>query len=278
MARSDEGFFSAKDQTRLYWRSLLPDSPKAIVGMVHGYGDHSGRYLQMMQALAQQQVGTIAFDYRGHGKADGRRADVKAWADYVGDLDVFWQRVRSTAGTNVPTFLFAHSHGALMATHWAFGRPQGLKGLVMSAPYYQLAFKAPPIKVFAARLIKGLLPGIHLGNELNVEQLSTDVEWQKSSAADPLYLHMLTPRWFFATEAAQQQLSGRGKDLVTPVLYLIGGADAIASTPATRAFYDTVGSTDKQWKEYAGFRHEVWAEIGKDRLIADIVEWISARC
>ncbi len=277
MARSDEGFFTSKDNTKLFWRSLLPDAPKAVVGLVHGYGDHSGRYAHVMQALATQGLGTLALDYRGHGKADGRRADVTHWPDYLADLDVFWERVQQAA-SGKPTFLFAHSHGALMATHFAFRRPAGLKGMVLSAPFYKLALEAPPLKLFGAKLIKGILPALHLSNELKVEQLSRDEAWQKSSAADPLYLHVLTPRWFFETQAAQGQLAGRGGDVVVPVQYLAGGADPIASMPAAKAFYDTVASTDKGWKEYPGFRHEIWAEIGKEQVITDIVEWISGRC
>ncbi len=277
MARTDEGFFSAKDNTRLYWRSLLPEAPKAIVGVLHGYGDHSGRYAHVMQALADENIGTVALDYRGHGKADGRRADVLHWADYLSDLEVFWERVRSTANGK-PTFLFAHSHGALMATHWAFRRPEGLKGLLFSAPFYKLALEAPPLKLFGAKLIKNIMPALHLSNELKVEQLSTVVEWQKSSLADPLYLHVLTPRWFFETQGAQEQLTGRGKDLVTPVLFMAGAEDPIASMPAARAFYETVGATDKQWKEYPVARHEIWADVSKPQMMTDIVEWISTRC
>ena len=277
MARTDEGFFSARDNTRLYWRSLMPDAPKAVMAIEHGYGDHSGRYLGVMQALAEKDIGTIAVDYRGHGKADGRRADVAQFADYVGDLDLFWDKVRATANGK-PTFLFAHSLGGLIATHWAFKRPEGLKGLLLSSPFYKLALQAPPLKLFGAKLIKNIMPGLHLSNELKVEDLSTDVAWQRSSLEDPMYLHVLTPRWFFEAQAAQEQLTGRGKDLVVPVIYLAGGADPIASMPAARAFFDTVGSTDKTWQEYPGFRHEIWAEVEKARVIADIVGWISAHC
>ena len=277
MARPDEGFFLAKDNTRLYWRSLMPDAPKALLAIEHGYGDHSGRYLGVMHALADQNIGTIAVDYRGHGKADGRRADVSHFSDYVGDLDLFWEKARATAhGT--PTFLFAHSLGALIATHWAFKRPEGVKGLLLGSPFYKLALKAPPLKLFGAKLIKNIMPGLHMSNELKVEDLSTDVAWQKASSEDPLYLHVLTPRWFFETLGAQEQLTGRGKDLVVPVIYLAGGADPIASMPAARAFYETVGSTDKTWRDYPGFRHEIWAEVEKGRVISDIVEWISAHC
>lgn len=276
MPRRDEGFFSAKDNTRLFWRSLMPDGPASdLIAIVHGYGDHSGRYLHTMEALVAKGHGVMAFDYRGHGRADGPRADVKVWADYVGDLEAFWLRVRAEAKA-LPTFVLAHSNGALIATHWVLGKPEGLAGLVLSSPFYQLAFEPPALKLLAAKLIKGLLPGLHLGNELDPAQLSRDEAWQKTTAADPLYLHVTTPRWFFETGAAQQALAGRGRELTSPLLVLAGAEDPIASMPAAKAFFETVASQDKTWKEYAGMRHEVLNELGKEQLIDDISRWISA--
>lgn len=276
MARQEDGFFTAKDNLRLYWKSVLPEAePTAIVAIVHGYGDHIGRYAHVMEGLAEKGFGTIGFDYRGHGKADGNRADCGAWTDYLGDLDVFLERARALAGTR-PLFVLAHSHGGLMATHWGFTKPSFVKGVILSAPFYRMAFEAPKMKVFAARLVKGLLPGLHLSNELEVSQLSRDEAWQKQSSEDPLYLHVTTPRWFFEMLTAQKGLEGRGKDFTLPVLVLAGNADPIAATPVAKAYFDTLGSTDKTWKEYDGFRHEVLNEIGKDRVLADISSWISA--
>ncbi len=276
-ARSDEGYFSAKDNTRLFWRSLMPEAPKAIAGVVHGYGDHSGRYLALMSALAEANIGSVAFDYRGHGKADGRRAHIARFDDYMGDISLFWERVRQTAAGR-PAFLFAHSLGGLIATHFALTRPEGLKGLILSAPFYKLALEPSPLKLWGAKMLNVVMPGFHIPTEITVEQLSTDTAWQKSSSEDPLYLDVVTPRWFFETLGAQHALAGRGKDLSVPVLYMGPGADLIASTAAAHAFFDTVASSDKTWRDYPGFRHEGWAETGKAKFFADIVEWISARC
>lgn len=271
----DEGFFSAKDGLRLFWRSLVPPTPKAFVGVVHGYGDHSGRYLWVMEQLAAAGFGVLAFDYRGHGKADGSRADCGRWDEFLEDLGVFWEKVRGAAGS-LPTFLLAHSHGGLMATHWAASQPQGLRALVLSAPFYALAFEPPPLKLFGAKLIRSILPGLHLSNELKVDDLSRDPAWQKTSSEDPLYLHVTTPRWFFGCSEAQQRLAGRGKELTVPLFVVAGTADRIASMPAARAFFDTVASADKTWKDYTDFRHEVLCELNKEQPMGDIVAWISA--
>lgn len=276
MARHDEGYFSSKDGTRLFWRSAAPDGDAtAMVAVVHGYGDHSGRYTRTMDDLAARGFSTLAVDYRGHGKADGRRADCLKWSDYLDDMAVFWGRVREAAG-KLPTFVLAHSHGSLIATHWAAGKPDGLTGLILSAPYYQLALAVPPLKLFGAKLIKGLMPGLHIGNELAPDQLSRDPAWQKTTADDPLYLHVTTPRWFFEHSAAQDRLAGLGSALTQPLLMLAGSADPIASMPAAKAFFDTIASKDKTWKEYTDFRHEVMNEVGREQVIDDISQWISA--
>ncbi|MBL9037475.1 MAG: lysophospholipase [Archangium sp.] len=277
MARTEEGIFTSKDNTRLFWRSQLPEGePTAVVGVVHGYCDHSGRYLHVMNALAASGFAVAAFDYRGHGKAEGKRVDVEKWDDFLDDLAVFWGRVRALA-PGKPAFILAHSHGALMTTHWALKKPEGLTGVVLSSPYYRLAFDPPAFKLAGAKLLRKILPGVHISNELSVTQLSRDEAWQKFSAEDPLYEHTTTPRHFFETLASQERLIGRGAEFTTPVYMVAGEADGVASMPAMRAFFDTMASPDKTWKSHPEFRHEVMNEIGKERVLADIVEWISAR-
>lgn len=118
MARHDEGFFNGRDGTRLFWKSSLPDTePRAHVAVVHGYGDHFGRYTSVADALLADGFAVHGFDYRGHGRADGRRGYAEAWAHFVDDLEAFWARVRRDAGGK-KTFLLGHSHGGLMAVKW----------------------------------------------------------------------------------------------------------------------------------------------------------------
>jgi alpha-beta hydrolase superfamily lysophospholipase len=276
MPRRDEGFFASRDGTRLFWRSEIGDSePRAWIGVIHGYGDHSGRYLGPIEAFVKQGFGVLAFDYRGHGKADGARADVGQWADYLDDLKAFFARLVDAA-KGKPVFLVAHSHGALMATHFMAVAPPELKGAVLSAPFYALAFEPPALKLLGAKLIKGLLPGLKIGNELKPEGLSRDPAWQAETKNDPLYLHTTTPRWFFECQAAQRRLAGLGSRLTLPVLMMAGTADPIASMPAAKAFFETIGSRDKTYKEYGDYRHEVMMEIGREQVWSDISSWISS--
>lgn len=276
MRRQDEGFFASKDGTRLFWRLDAPDAePKAWVGVIHGYGDHCGRYRKPIDALVGAGFGVLSFDYRGHGKADGDRADCKQWDDYLDDTRAFFARLVDAAKGR-PIFLLSHSHGGLIATHFMARPPPELKGVVLSAPFYGLAFDPPALKLLGARLIKGVLPGLKIGNELKPEQLSRDPAWQEETKNDPLYLHSTTPRWFFECQAAQRRLAGVGPQLQLPVLMLAGTADPIASMPTAKAFFETIGARDKTYKEYGDYRHEVLMEVGREQVWADISSWISA--
>ncbi|PZR17629.1 MAG: alpha/beta hydrolase [Archangium gephyra] len=279
MPRHDEGYFASKDGTRLFWSQSVPDQePKAWLGVVHGYGDHSGRYKQPIDAFVKAGFGVLAFDYRGHGKADGARADVNTWDDYLDDMRAFVARLVDAA-KGKPVFIVSHSNGSLIATHLlASNPPAEIKGAVLVAPFYALAFEPPALKLLGARLLKGLLPGLKIGNELKPQDLSRDPAWQAETRADPLYLHHTTPRWFFETQAAQARLAGLGSRITLPVFMVMGSADPVASVPAAKAFFETIGARDKTWKEYGDHRHETLMEIGREQVWDDISRWISAHC
>ncbi|HSP80240.1 MAG TPA: lysophospholipase [Myxococcaceae bacterium] len=276
MARFDEGFFTGRDGLRLYWKSEQPEQPRAFVAVVHGYGDHIGRYRSTFESLTAAGFAVQGFDYRGHGRADGRRGYCASWTDYLDDLTSFWARVRQEAGER-PCFLLAHSHGALMAVH-LLGRSglEGLTGLVLSAPYFQLALTPPASKVLAARLVGQLIPWMPIKTELKPEDLSRDEAVQREVRQDPLYNSIVTPRWFLESSEAQSRVMPLAPELKTPLFQLCGAEDGVASTSASRRFFEAVGSADKVYKEYPGMRHEPLNELGREEVHRDISGWISA--
>lgn len=275
--RHDEGFFSARDNLRLFWASDAPDAPKAWVGVVHGYADHCGRYKGVIGHLARDGFGVMSFDYRGHGQADGRRAFCEKFDDYLGDLDAFWERLRQAAGGQ-KTFLLTHSHGGLIGLRWAMTKkPEGLAGWVLSAPYLKLALKPPATKVFGAKVVGAVVPWMPIKTELSPKDLSRDVEWQKSTERDPLYLKIVTPRWFNESNRVQQEVVAKAGATVTwPTFLLAGAEDPVASTPAARAFFESVAAQDKTIKIYPGMLHECMNEVGKEEVWRDVAGWISA--
>ncbi len=276
MVRHDEGFFSAKDNLRLFWESTVPEPAKAHIALVHGYGEHVGRYKQTIAALTKAGFAVHAFDYRGHGQADGRRGYVERFEQYIDDLDLFWARVKAAAKGD-KTFLLSHSHGGLMSAHYlAKRKPSGVAGAIFSSPYFQLAIDPPALKVFSAKLVGKVIPWLPVSTGIQMSQLSTDPELQKATANDPLYNRNTTPRWFTESQAAQAQVPQLAPTITLPVLVFCGSGDTIAAPAAARKFFEQLGASDKKFKEYPGMLHEVLNELGKDEVVADIVRWISA--
>ena len=276
MPRHDEGFFSAKDNLRLFWTSDVPEAPVAHVGVVHGYADHCGRFRGVIDALVKDNVAVHAFDYRGHGRADGKRGYCDKFSDYVDDLERFWERLRGAAGAS-PTFLLAHSHGALMVLHWLqrAARPD-LKGLVLTGPYLKLALTPPFFKVLAARAVGMVIPWLPIKSELTPADLSRDPEELAKTTQDPLYNTTVTPRWFSESNKAQLEALTFGPRITVPLLMMVGQNDGVASAPTARAFFETVASKDKTFREFDGMLHEVLNEIGKEQAWKEISSWISS--
>jgi lysophospholipase len=277
MARHDEGFFNGRDGTRLFWKSSLPDGePRAHVAVVHGYGDHFGRYGYVADALLADGFAVHGFDYRGHGRADGRRGYSEAWPHFVDDLESFWERVRKDAGGK-KVFMLAHSHGGLMAVKWLGERKvEGLSGVVLSAPYLKLAITPPALKLLAARAVGRLVPWLPLKTELTPEDLSKDPEVQRAAREDPLYLTVVTPRWFLESTKAQAEAMLLAPKIQAPLFVLCGAEDGVAAPAAARVFFEAAGAADKKFKEYPGMRHEPLNEVGRAEVFRDISGWISA--
>lgn len=275
MARHEEGFFSGGDELRLFWESNTPDAPKAHLGIIHGFGDHAGRYREAIDAWVADGFAVHAFDYRGHGRSGGRRGHVDRWGEYLGDLGYFYERVREAAGST-PLFLLGHSHGGLMLVHFLHQSPEGLQGAVLSAPYLALAFKPPAAKVLGAKLVSGVLPWLPFKTGLTPEQLTRDPEMQVRTAEDPLYGDTASPRWFTESNRAQAEALAFGPKIRLPLFMLCGSDDPVASSTVSRKFFESVGSSDKRFKEYPGMRHEVLNEIGREEVYRDVAGWISS--
>ncbi len=277
---TDEGFFSARDGVRLYWQTVRPDDPAAApahVAVVHGYAEHVGRHVEVTTALCKAGYVVHLIDVRGHGQSGGPRAFVEKFDDYLADLDLFLARVRDAA-KGKPVFLMGHSNGGLIVSRYILDKPDAVRGVILSSPYLRLKLAVSPLKVMAGRLVNRLLPSLPMKNELKPEQLTRDVAIQEATRNDPLYQQIATPRWFVESGLAQQTVLRRASEFVTPILVLVGSADPIADPAAGRQFFDAATARDKTFKQYDGLLHEIFHEPERDRVFAEVIAWIGARC
>jgi alpha-beta hydrolase superfamily lysophospholipase len=275
-ARHEEGFLNSADHLRLYWQRFTPERPKATVIVLHGGGDHSGRYPGLTAALVRAGFQVALVDYRGHGQSDGRRWHVDSFADYLHDVDAFVAKLSQDGVAGEQLFMLGHSQGGLIAALWAIGHGRLLSGLVLSSPYFRLALRPPAGKVLAAKLVGRVVPWLPVSSGLDVAKLTSDPELQRWTDRDPLYGRATTPRWFEESSRAQLQALRAARELEVPLLVLAAGADEIADVSAARAFADAAGTSDKRVVVYGGFRHELFNEVRRAEPIGEAVAWLDA--
>src|SRR6266511_2169869 len=214
-ARHEEGFLNSADNLRLYWQRFTPERPKATVLVLHGGGDHCGRYPGITAALVAAGFQVALMDFRGHGQSDGRRWHVDGFRDYLYDLDALVAKLSQDGIAGDRLFVIGHSQGGLITALWAVGHQRLLSGIVLSSPYFRLAMKPPAAKVLAARMIGRFVPWLPVSAGLDVAKLTSDPELQRWTDRDPLYGRATTPRWFEEARSSRRgsrRTRPRGRD------------------------------------------------------------------
>jgi len=281
MNHHQEGHFSAPDGTRLWFERDVPDGARAHTVLVHGYGDHLGRYRTFRDAMLSDRLAVHAYDVRGHGRSDGPRGGVRTFAEYTDELEAFVASTRAQAGGAAPLFIVAHSHGALITLSWLLGKGAdaqtrlGLRGLVLSAPYLGLAFAPPAWKTAPALLLSRIAPSLPIPTGIASADLSRDPAWQRATDEDPLYGRKATPRWYTEHTRVQREVMAAGAQLRIPVLLMLPGEDRVASAAMSRRWFETLTTPDRRLREWPSMRHEIFNEIGKEEVYAETSRWIS---
>jgi alpha-beta hydrolase superfamily lysophospholipase len=274
LARHEEGFLNSADHLRLFWQRYTPKDARASVLVLHGGGDHGGRYPALTDALVRAGLQVALVDLRGHGQSDGRRWHVDSFQDNVADLDAFVAKLSQDGVARDRLFVLGHSHGALVAAVWGLTRGRHVSGFVFSSPFFRLAFPPPLVKLLAAKTVGRLVPWMAVPAGFEMADLTTDPELQRWTERDPLYGRKTTPGWFEAATRAQREVLRRAPEFRAPLLVLAGGDDRIADASAARAFVDAAASTDKRIVVYDGFRHEIFNEVRRSEPIGEAVAWL----
>lgn len=276
--REEELQLTSSDGTALFARRVLPEGEsRGHLAWVHGVAEHCGRYLETMRWFAERGFGSTAVDLRGHGRSEGRRVFVRRWAEYTSDVLTFLEDVEAPAG---PSFLIGHSMGGLVVGRALQTQPQrlsGLRGAVITSPFFGIKVAVPGWKVGAARFLSKVAPIASLPSDLDANLLSKDPEQVRAYEEDPLVTHSVTARWY--TEAlAQHALAVEDASRITlPVLYMHGEDDGITDPVATKRVHELTASEDKELKMWPGLRHELLNEVEREQIREHLLTWFEAR-
>lgn len=274
---SDDGFFESTDGVRLYERCWpLSDVDKGCVVIVHGYGEHSGRYEAAATRLNTAGYAVYAFDLRNHGRSNGKRGVIRRFDDFVSDVDAFWELIHAQVADQ-PVFLWGHSMGGVVLARYANRRPPDVQGLVFSSPALKLGGDVSP---FARRLIEILgtvLPRLPV-IKVDSSALSRDSSVATAYEEDPYVHHgRIDAGTLLQMKGGGEEALLNLEEISVPVLVQHGTRDALTPVEGGKLLYQGVSSADRTLRLYEGAYHEVFNDEPKEAFYADLIAWLDAR-
>lgn len=259
----------------IFYRKWLPADhiQRGAVIIIHGLGEHGGRYGNLVGQLVQEGYTVYAADHQGFGRSGGIRGHVNRFGDYAADLHRLNGIVRSEQ-PDQPLAVFGHSMGGLIGLDYAQTFPKDAQVWMIQSP--GLAAKVSLSLVVALRLVNLLRPTYSMPRPGGGE-ISRDPEEVRRFAEDPLFVPVSTARWLVEILAAQKRVISRVASTPSPLLMLQGTADNIVIPAATQSFFERIPAPDKTLLLYDGYYHELHNDIGKEKPLDDVVEWLNGK-
>lgn len=269
--------FVARGGVTIFTQTWRPaGEARSRIVLLHGYGEHSGRYGHVAEALTADGHVVAAMDLRGHGRSGGPRGLVRDFEVMATDVDLFREELSRDADAELPQVLLGHSFGGATAIQHLLGDHDELAAVVLSAPYVRNAASvALPLKLLAPILGK-LIPSLPT-QAVPPDAVSRDPAVVAAYAEDPLVFHGAIPA---ATGAQLLGLENRLLPMVgaitEPVLILHGTEDQLAAVSGSRDIAARIGD-HATLKTYDGLHHEVFNEPEQKDVLADVIEWLDAQ-
>ncbi len=285
-----QGTFQGANDLTLFYRCWYPaiapqTAPvKGVVAIVHGLGEHSGRYCAVVNGLTSAGYAVFAFDNQGHGQSEGQRGHIDHWQDYRDNTRAFLRLVRQQVPT-VPLFLMGHSLGGLIVLDYALRgaadlefKAFNIQGLIVSAPPIQpMGGTVSSARILLARLLSGLLPRLTLKMGLDKSGLSRNPQISAQLADDPLVHSYVTLRWGSETLDAIEWVKAHVDQLTLPILITHGEADPIIAPAGSCQIFQQIQSSQKTLTLYPGSYHEPHNDFDAEVVVRDLVDWCDRR-
>lgn len=265
-------------ETVLPGRVWCAERPRALVAIVHGLGEHSGRYAALAQELVKGRLTCVSLDLPGHGETSGPRGDIPSWEKLR--EQIVPSMFTATRGLpdqpmELPVVLLGHSMGGLIALDYALAHPKGLSALVLSAPALRTAIP-PWWKLAMANVARVATPSNGFPNGLDPEGLSRDPEVVRAYREDPLVHDRISPRTYFAFMEAAQRCRLNIRTLQVPTLMFTGMADRLVDPKGALEAAGAAPHDMMRFVTWSDAYHETMNDTGREKVIQDVLAWLDA--
>jgi acylglycerol lipase len=271
-----EGKFIGVRNIQVFYQAWLPDGEvKAVLPIVHGLGEHSGRYLNVVNHFVPLGYVVYGLDHIGHGKSGGAREFVEHFDDFSNTFNQYMAMLKLWQ-PGKPIFLLSHSIGGLIAAYYLLDHQAEFQGAIFSAPVVKVASHVSQMTVFMAKTLSLLAPSAGV-LPVDPSTISRDPDVVKAYVADPLVFHgKTTARLSAEMLRALIRVSSETDKITLPFLAMQGGADRLVDPDGAQILYERAGSKDKTLKIYDGLYHEIFNEPERAVVFKDIETWLAA--
>ena len=246
-------------------------TPKAVILLVHGFGEHSGRYRDWATKFNEKGVSMRAFDLPGHGQSEGRRGVMPPFEALFDTIDIILKDIAAEL-PGIPQLIYGHSLGGGIVLDYLIRRKPSLAGAIATSPWIKLAFEPPKAKQLLASIASRIMPGMTQSSGLKTEDLSRDPKVVEAYRNDPLVHGMISGEIFGSITDAGKEIIGRASEITLPLLLVHGRSDRITSAAATMEVAAAApGATLKLWD---GGYHELHNDLLREDHFEFIIEWI----
>ena len=270
MAHFEFGWQS-KDGLQFYAQEWRPEGDaRAVVALVHGLGEHSGRYAHVANYFNQHRLGVVALDQRGHGRTGGKRGH-GSYDMILEDIDQLLEETAQRYPAK-PIFLYGHSLGGALVLYYGLKRSPKIKGVICTSPGL-IPAQDPGGKILLARVMSALAPSFQIENGLDVSGLSHDAAVVKAYQADPLVHGKISARLGLDLIEDGKWIIEHAAEFPLPLLLMQGSADRLVNLAGAKQIASKV-KNNFQFRLFDGWYHELHNEVEKEIVLHEMVAWV----
>ncbi len=273
LAAGTDGTVESADGTRLAYRAWPRPGAPVTFAVIHGLGEHAGRYDRFAHGMAKHDMGTYAVDLRGHGKSPGQRGHVDSWSQWIDDATAFVKQVESIAGGEVVPLGHSFGGAVLLSTALA-GRLPKSRRFVVSSPALKLKIAVPGWQLTFGPIASKIVPRLALDNGVDAATVSRIPEVVDAYRKDPLVHSKYSARTGTEWQNATRNILSEAGQIKIPFLILAGTADPLIDPAGSEQLHDQARSMS-ELRMLEGRYHEPFNDLGSDEVFQLIADWLN---
>jgi alpha-beta hydrolase superfamily lysophospholipase len=263
------------DGLKLYTKAWIPPQYKAIICLIHGYGEHVNRYNHVAEFFNKNEYAFVGMDTRGYGQSEGKRGHAPNFEAFMTDIEQFIGETKKQY-PNKPIFLYGHSMGGNFVLNYVIRKKPHLAGVIVTGPLIQTAFKTSAFQIGLAKFARSIFPTLSQSTKLVSAHISKDPAVVAAYDADPLVFDSMSAAAGAGILEANAFLDNYSGEMPVPLLIMHADEDKLTSQPASAAFEGRLKG-DTTYKKWVGMYHEIHNEPDKQRVFDYALGWLDSK-